>query len=86
MKKLSIFLLFFYLLSCVSSQPKHFVMEVGQYTKPDFKTYEFKCFGTVVALEKVLTTANCVTLFGDDIEMKENVVAEKRDGYTSMRL
>jgi hypothetical protein len=58
-------------------------MEVGRYTKPDFKTYELKCLGTVVALQKVLTTADCVTLVGDEIELKENVVREKRDGYTS---
>ena len=78
MKQL-LFSAFLFLIFCPSDslKPKKFVVEVGRYTKPDFATNEIRCLGAVIGVRHVLTVAECVALYGDDIENQEITVSEK---------
>lgn len=64
-------------------KPEKFIVEVGRYAIPNFETNQNICFGTVIALSHVLTTADCVTLVDEEIQTYGITVTEELQGYTS---
>jgi hypothetical protein len=77
---LSIFLLSIFNLCNSQVNPNRFIVDIVQYSQPNFVDSSFRAYGTVISRRHVLTTANAVSVsqpFQIAVQLTTNAVTSE---------